>query len=311
MQLIEKVKNKIIKNIFIDDNHDYKNTILLAGSGRSGTTWVSDIINFDNEYRYIFEPFHPRRVSFSKDFGDRKYIHPDNSDKNLYNKFLFILSGQIRNPWSDNYNKKFISRKRLIKEIRLNLCLKWIKNNFSEIPIILLIRHPFPTAISQDKFNLHTDLNDYLDQEDLMEDYLSNFKSEIEKAKEKSEFEQNVFIWCIENYLPLKQFKKDEILVIFYENFCSSPEEEIKRTFSFIGKTFDNTVFENLKKPSAVSRNWSAVNTGDDLINSWKKKITDEQIKQGKEIMSLFGMENFYNEDSHPNIKAIESFMNS
>lgn len=310
MQLIEKVKNKIIKNIFIDSNIDYKNTILLAGSGRSGTTWVSDIINYDNEYRYIFEPFHPRRVSFSKDFGDRKYIHPDKKDSALYEKFLYILSGQIRNSWSDNYNKKLISEKRLIKEIRLNLCLKWIKNNFPEIPIILLIRHPFPTAISQDKFNLHTDLDDYLSQEDLMNDYLSKFKSDIEEAKKKSDFEKNIFIWCIENYLPLKLLKRGEILITFYENFCSAPEDEIKKTFSYIGKKFNSDVFENLKRPSAVSRNWSAVNTGDDLINGWKKRITSDQIKAGKDIMSLFGMENFYADNSFPNTKAIEDFIN-
>ena len=64
--------------------------------------------------------------------------------------------------------------------------MKWIKNNFPEIKIIFLLRNPFPTAFSKDRFNLHSDLNDYLNQEDLMNDYLNPFKSEIIKAKEKS-----------------------------------------------------------------------------------------------------------------------------
>jgi len=27
-------------------------------------------------------------------------------------------------------------------------------------------------------------------------------------------------MWCIENYIPLKQFKRNEILVLFYEDLC-------------------------------------------------------------------------------------------
>jgi hypothetical protein len=309
MKLLEKTKNKIARNFFIDFSDDYRDSILLAGSGRSGTTWVSDIINYDNEYRYIFEPFHPRRVDFSKEFGHRKYIHPEKKDTKLREKFKYILNGGLRSSWSDYYNKKIFANKRLIKEIRINLCLKWIKNNFHKIPIVLLIRNPFPTSISKDKFNLHTDLNDYLIQEDLMNDHLKNFRHDIIKAKEASEFERNMFIWCIENYIPLKQLKKDEILVTFYENFCTKPEGEIKKTFNFIGKDFNESVLKTLNKPSAVSKNWSAINTGEDLTNSWKKKVTEDQIKRGKEILALFGMDNFYNDDSTPSIESIERFM--
>ena len=77
MNFLERTKNKVSRSFFVDLSTDYRDTILLAGSGRSGTTWVSDIMNYDNEYRYIFEPFHPRKVDFSKEFGHRKYMHPE------------------------------------------------------------------------------------------------------------------------------------------------------------------------------------------------------------------------------------------
>ncbi len=312
MSIFDKIKNRIQRFICIDHNNDYRSSIILSGTGRGGTTWVSDIINYDNEYRYMFEPFHPRRVKHSEIFGHRKYLREDSKDKVYYKAISKILRGSIRDPWIDSLNKKIYVEKRLIKDIRINFLLKWINNNFPEIPIIILMRHPIPTALSQIKFKLHTDLNDYLSQEDLIEDFLKPFKKEITKAHlNGDEFEQNIFIWCIENYVPLKQFRKEEILLTFYENFCETPDKEIEKLFSFLGKDFNESIYESLKKPSPVSRKWSAINTGKDLTNSWKEGITDLQIKKATEILSIFGMNNFYNEDSIPQVENIYSFMKS
>ncbi len=44
------------------DFNDYRQTVFVSGVGRSGTTWVANIINYANDYRFMFEPFHPQRV---------------------------------------------------------------------------------------------------------------------------------------------------------------------------------------------------------------------------------------------------------
>ena len=56
-------KNKIVSKFYIDA-HNIKHTILIAGTGRSGTTWLSDTINYKNQFRYIFEPLHSNKVNF-------------------------------------------------------------------------------------------------------------------------------------------------------------------------------------------------------------------------------------------------------
>jgi len=40
----------------------YKKTVLLAGTARSGTTWVQEMINFDGSYRVLFELFHSKEI---------------------------------------------------------------------------------------------------------------------------------------------------------------------------------------------------------------------------------------------------------
>ena len=55
--------------LYVDlEKGDHRSSVFLAGSGRSGTTWLSEIINHRRGYRYVFEPFNPREVGL---FGHR------------------------------------------------------------------------------------------------------------------------------------------------------------------------------------------------------------------------------------------------
>jgi hypothetical protein len=290
--------------LYIDYNADYRNSIFLAGTGRSGTSWVSDIINYKREYRYIFEPFYIYGVDICREFKYIQYLRPDNQDTYFIEAAKEILYGTIRNKWADQYHRRFISNKRLIKDIRANLLLKWIHTNFPEIPINLLLRHPCAVAKSQLRGkSWPADLEVFLTQEALMEDFLNPFKRELETAQ--TDFEKHIVRWCIQNYVPLKQFVSGEIHVAFYENFCEEPEQEIDKLFSFLGKEYDEAVFAKLRKASPVTREDSAVISGGSLIDSWRQKITDEQTRRAVEILSLFGLDEIYSQDSMPNVDGV------
>ena len=132
---INKVKWDIYLRTFVERELNYKNSILLAGSGRSGTTWISDLINYQNEYRYLFEPFNPVRSDWCRGkLTPHKYIRPKNQDKNLLEIAEAILSGKLRGIAIDFYNRKLFYKKRLIKAICANLYLKWLKVNFPSMP---------------------------------------------------------------------------------------------------------------------------------------------------------------------------------
>ena len=259
---------RIFNTLFLFElDQDYKNSVFLAGVGRSGTTWISDIINHSGEYRYMHEPFHPYRVRQVRDFQYIQYLRPDNRDPRYLEPAKAVLSGQIRNRWIDSDNKKIFPRKRLIKDIRANLLLKWIHANFQGIPIILLFRHPCAVANSwlklgwgKEELGIRTDIEVCLSQEELMEDFLEPFRINIENAE--TEFEKHVFFWCMQYYVPLRQFKHKEVHLCFYENFCENPHDEVERLFGFLGKKAYEDVFSDLSVPSSVSRKDSAIVKG-------------------------------------------------
>jgi len=298
----------LISPFYVDYHPDYRNSVFLAGTEKSGTTWVSDIINYKREYRYIFEPFWPVKVDICREFRPKQYLRPENQDDYFIESAEAILSGRIRNKWTDRYHRRFIANKRLIKDIRANLFLKWIHNHFPEIPIIFLLRHPCAVARSHlRRTHLQPDLGEFLAQEELMEDFLNPFREEIEAAQTK--YDKLVFRWCIENYVPLKQFKRGEIHLAFYENFCETPESEIDRLFSFLGKSYDEATLARLRRPSPVSREESAIISGGSLIDSWREQIADEQIRRTVEILSLFGLDRIYSQDSMPDVDGAYNVM--
>ena len=309
LKSVAAIPERMNRRIFLDHNHDYRTTVFISGVGRSGTSWVSKVMNHKNEYRHVFEPFHPGEVKEARAFGYHRYLRPDNREAALLSAAKTILSGAFKSPWTDRYNKKRLVSGRIIKDIRTNLMLKWIHANFPGMPIVLLFRHP--CAVANSRFQIHWDsgpeLNRWLSHHELMEDFLEPFRSLIEDAKD--DFEKHILFWCILNYVPLQQFRKGEIHLAFYEEFCVNPGAEIDRLFSFLNIEIDDRISDTLRKPSHQARKESPIITGDSLVDSWRKTVTPEQVQASLRILGAFGLAGIYSESSMPNVDYAHEVM--
>jgi len=138
---------RLCSRYFLDLGGGPEDCILLAGSGRSGTTWVGDVLNYENEYRTLFEPFWKRKVPLVAHFRARQYLAPGCTDPAYLEPARRILSGRIRNAFVDSLNTKWIARKRLVKDIRVNLMLGWFHARFPATPIVLLLLIMLPLVL--------------------------------------------------------------------------------------------------------------------------------------------------------------------
>lgn len=308
-----KIKSSLLARLYINCNLDYRNTIFLAGSPRSGTTWLSALINYKNEYRYSLEPFHPRRVSLCKHFEEGQYLRPGNMDERYLAVARSIVTGAVRNAWIDKLNKKHIVHKRLVKDVWSNLMLKWIHEHFPEMPMILLLRHPCAVALSQfrgkERGKWRPHLAGFLSQQALIEDHLYPFRSEIEQARALPLFEQFVFRWCIENYVPLRQFSRGELQILFYEDLCKHPQETLTQLFLFLHKPFDEEVLAGTSIPSHATLKGSAIVTRGSLVDSWRPRLTDAEVRRSVEILRLFGLDGIYGDGPMPNTEGAQQML--
>jgi hypothetical protein len=295
--------------LYLDLNRDHRRTVLLTGSGRSGTTWVVGVANFDHYYRVMIEPFHRGNVPAVKAFARRQYLRADSNDPAYLGPATAIFTGAIRDAWVDGLNKPGIYSNRIAKDVRTMLMLGWVRAHFPGMPIVMLLRHPCAVASSRTQLGWEDIREDYLTQQDLIADHLAPFAAAIRAAR--GDFERHVFDWCVENYVPFRTFARGDVHLAFYENFCVDPNKELERLFTFLGRPFDDRVIASLKTPSvqahAVGRpRPSAIFSGESLTESWRKHVAPAEVKRAYEIVESFGLEKIYGRSSMPDIAGAE-----
>jgi len=273
----------------------FSKSVILAGSGRSGTTWVGNIINHDDDYRVAFEPVHRENVPEFSHFASRQYLRAQNADPAYLEPVKRLLEGRIRNKWIDSRNRNEFARKLLIKDIRTNLLLAWIAHRFPAVRIVLLLRHPYAIAASRIKLGWPPFRDTFLAQADLMEDFLDPFRELL--SEPHNDFSANVICWCVENYVPLKQFATGGIHVCCYERFILDPESEVRRLVEFLGDPFPRDLDTVLARTSDTDWNRRGPQPA---FDEWRREVTAADRDRGNAILARFGMDGFYDDGGYP-----------
>jgi len=298
-KLFFTLKTRLLSRIYIDTNTDYHHSALLASLGRSGSTLLSNIINYNKDYRVIFEPFKYDVVPVARYFVHPCYISPSNRDEILLKSLDTIITGRIRTAWTDKDNNKFIAKERLIKDIRMNLMLNWISTIYPGIPIILLIRNPFATIESwmRSKWSSDRPQKRLLEQETSLSSLLPEGVFESYKLA-ATPLEKNLYTWCINYYIPLQKAKENNCHITFYENYFLNPEKEAHALFKYLNKPFDTKALNQLNHFSRTTSKDSPLRKGQDILNTWKTNFTEAEIDNGIKILSLFKLDKLYDFNS-------------
>lgn len=282
---------------------DHRDSIFLAGSGRSGTTWLSGIINHGDDYRYVFEPFHPGKVGAFGHFASKQYLRPEDGRAEFIEPARLMLTGRLRDPWTDRFNQRLFARRRLIKDIRANLLLAWMRANFPGMPIVLLLRHPCAVVTSRLALGWRDNLDETMGQRDLVDDFLLPMRDEIGAAGD--DFERHLFLWCIDNYVPLRQFGGEGLHLTFYENLLVDPERELEDLFGFLGKDLDGRVLDSLGRPSPLSRK----DAPPPSVDGWRAHVGPHRLRRTREILTLFGLDRLYGKGPLPDPSGVRAVL--
>jgi hypothetical protein len=301
----EKLNNFRYWPPVIDYGPSPDRAVFLAGTGRSGTGWIANVINYENAYRYLYEPFDPAYSDTCRAFTFGLYLRPETENAELAAVAEAIVSGRIGfSKWAHQNNRRHLVNRRLVKEVRAHLWLRWLRERFPAMPIVLLFRHPCAVVNSRMKRGNRVYAEPFLNQPQLMTDHLEPFRADLERLRDASEIEQRVFVWCIQHYVPLRQFRRDQIHLAFYERFAETPRDEIGRLFAYTRQPFRESVLDAVKRPSEVTRSDAAILTGASVTASWQRELSAADIRAALSIVSRFGLDAIYGEDAMPNADA-------
>lgn len=286
----------------------YDNPVWLIGDGRSGTTFVADLINSDRRWREMFEPIHPVAVPRMRPFGYHPYMRADGDDPQLEAAVRDVLRGKLVWPRVENANRRLRYEGLLIKDIFANLLACWAVRRIGGVRPVLLLRNPFAVALSKQKkasWKWVQDPASLLDQPRLKADWLESHEALLREVSGAGDFiDQQVLIWSILTHVPLRQFRPDEVHLLFYEELVEDPEPTLRALFEWISADeVDERVrgaMTKVKRPSRVSDGDSNVQKGTSPVRNWRRELSDEQIERGRALLRHFELDGLYGDDGMP-----------
>jgi hypothetical protein len=324
---------------------------LIAGSGRSGTTWVLDTLADANALRPIFEPLHPETSELAQRFA-HAYLSRDSDSSELAEFFTAIANHGLRSVWTSYRIRpdrlrvtsrqfrsraelqgivrkwselvgrvwRFRSRERrkdvLVKCIRANLMLDWIQANF-EARIVLLMRHPCAVVESQLRLAEHWDPYDllakYRNDGALMAGPL-NAQNRALQA-EFSRPQALAAVWCIENLVPVAQAAANNYQVIFYEELLAQPDREWQRLAHALALHHvpDMSVLQKPSQQAAATwqRGGAAGEDYSSGYGKWRRGLTAQDLREIASTLEAFGVQFYSVGDDRPDLQAFSRVYNS
>jgi hypothetical protein len=287
-------------------NHDYRRTLLVVGSARSGSTWLSDLLEESLRCRVIFEPLRRDKVPISRGVPWGFYADPDRSDPDLYGVIDCIMSGRVRSVWTDEGNAHRIPRRRLVKEIRATNLLPWIARSFPGLPVVYLLRHPIPSALSASQLGWDPFLEEFIGQDALMSGPLRPFATAIAAHQDGDLFHRHVLRWCMENFVPVHMLAPGSVHVVFYEELVENPGREVERLTEFLHR-FSAGRWVVDDGPLAAAGRLSRTNFRDtpllapaDRLDSWRAEVSTETLASAMAIVGAFGLDGVYGHATGP-----------
>lgn len=298
------LRRRHLHGFYLDAGGGPEDTVMVAGSARSGTTWLADLLNADNDHRYVFEPFRPDRIAAARPFGTRRYLPPEDADPARVAAAAAIMAGQVRGRWTDQFNRAVLPRRRLVKDVWANLILGWLRRHFPEAPLVLVLRHPCAVVSSQlalASWGWEVEppgLPGLVGQGPLMRDHLEPHRDVLSAAS--TPFERHLATWCVENLVPLRQLGPGEVHVVLYERLCWDPASEIRGLLAHLGRDDDDRVLARLARPSVSSRGHSAVVSGGGLVDAWVPRVRPLDVERAVGMLRRLGLDRVYGEDPMP-----------
>lgn len=279
---------------------DPSQAIILAGSGRSGTTWLGNIIAANPNVRIIFEPFDYRRVPDAAHLPLRPYARPQ-AEYPDWSAFVHrVLCGQVQNEWINRQGNYWWTSRRLIKAIRANLMLAWMDHMFQP-QIVFMTRHPCAVVLSRLKLKWQTHLDVFLQQPQLMADYLDPYVDLIRGAQ--TPIQKHAVMWAVENLIPLKQLPAHNWVFCTYEELVHNPDAQAERVLDALGIQKSWFTRRAIKRVSMVTRPDSALLSGRDPLTVWQYELPGEDIDEILKIVHAFGI-NLYGLETMPHVKT-------
>jgi len=288
--------------------------IIVAGSKRSGTAWISQLLNESFRAQYNYDSLEPaysktvRRLCLKHRYLCPNKYYPKVHESKVIKGRIWSLRVKTmsRNPLHF-HRWKWWRRKQVIKLVQGNLLLGYLKRQFN-CRIVYVTRHPCAVIESMTRQRWwKSDLDEFLDgrNEDLWNDYpdlkeevercLANLTEPLQRKDQEiprlERIKRTAIRWAIESYVPYVQSEKEGFFQLSYEPFLQHPQDVIWKV-SVVLNVSVKKMPRNLTRPSVTTSPDSPLYAKRvSPINAWRERLSASEIDAILDVIHAFGID--------------------
>jgi len=311
-----------------------KNPLLIIGAHRSGTTFTGNMISLSDEVEYIRDPFAKYRLAGLFQLRPKNfftYISDHNADdyREQFSKMInFDYSlfkelskaknlSDLKTLAKDIFRFSIAKRKGkrpLLKAATAIYSSEWLEKEFG-FRVFGIIRHPAAFISSLKRLSITHPFGDFLDQPNLMKDFLKSFEPNIREFAQLQKqhnsqnvpdiVDQGILLWNIiySSIIKLKH-RNPNWLFLTHEEISKDPIKNFRQIYDYFSLAYTEKIAEQIKSFTSASNpseaqngKWNTLKRDSSAnIKNWKSRLTNDEIEKirlnTKEIA-----DHFYSED--------------
>jgi len=297
--------------------------IALLGFGRSGTTWVSDIISKVTGTLILFEPLHPSVTELSEKFAYSEVTNTKDS-KQLKEYFDAVLSKRHRKMWLlrnhvpvplDKVSEAFLEtiwdecRVTGFKAIRGNSMVDWFHNELGS-KVVFVVRHPCAVVASIKRrsnfweFGWPRTYELFLSKTVYNGNRAARFKDIVESVDD--DLGKCAVMWAVTHAIAIEKLDALGLPIFYYEDLYREPFRYVREMFEYIGDGRVDIHPSHMFTPSMTTMRTvhGLYDKEGDIADKgasafWEKDLTERDVDMVMELVRSFGVD-LYGRDGHP-----------
>lgn len=286
---------------------DYKQSILVTGSHRSGSTWLGQMLSIGSDVAYIHEPFNiglERIKSLGPPIKQTfEYVSKD-ADKKYEEELRAYLNAADKELTKSSSNRIKSEQSIIVKDPIAFMSAEWFYKTY-DTRIITLIRHPAAFVSSLKIKNWYFDFNNLTSQKKLMDDFLFPYRDQIEFFAKKPQgiVDQAILLWNLFYYRTrIYQLHFPDWHYIKHEDLSREPLKELKLLYQKLNLTYDNSIEKEISKSVKPEVKTEFKRDSKANILAWQDRLSKDEIskikRETKDISQIYYAENDWGLDS-------------
>ena len=321
------LKNRLFKIAGTLGECNIRDTVVVAGSPRSGTTWLLELLRTLPGYKAMNEPLMYEEARNGHGFSWRTYLDPGAEAEAKRAYLGTILTGQlgISPAWyfeADSRPTQLVehaTRDRLVvKFCRLNRMLHWFCGQFDVRGPVFIVRHPCAVVASmlrheawdEDDFRGADRADHALHGGSLPESLRDVFGPVLDRIE--TQVEVLATMWCLDHYVPLIHHADGSYpwVLVPYERMVRRGREELRRITTALDVEVTREMRNQLDEPSGSVRDQLHQDV-ERQLSKWRRRLSDRQVDDVLRIVDEVGLSDLYSRELEPDYDRLNEMQRS